>query len=183
MLTSPTKTKEKPSIVSKKVLKTHHKNGTESFLLTEKIKTLEHKQSQKNIDIDMEVNSLKMKMEAVQRVKEKISLSKERRMLLKSQGYTIRVSKGKKEDEIFLRRDHDSLQVDAGNWATLLANPPELSPQSESLEVQDVEESPEDSSSSSVSMPDYSFKISKEDCAFFRTLHANSLTNICLHIT
>jgi hypothetical protein len=147
MLT-PAKAKEKPSIASKKVLNTHRKNGTESFLLTEKIRTLEHKQSQKNIDIDMEMNSLKKRIENVQRVKQRIGLSTERRMLLKSQGFTIRVCKGGQEDEIVLRRE--SLEVEAGNWATLLTNPPDFTLPDESKEIQDVVESSETCTSSLV---------------------------------
>ncbi|XP_048578754.1 uncharacterized protein LOC125560682 [Nematostella vectensis] len=121
---SSLKPQEAPSVVSRKVLKVHRKNDIEVFLLNERMKTMDLRQSQRYLEIDLEKDSLNKTIDNIQAIKQNPGLSTERRKLLKSKGYTISVLAGDPEDEILLKKK--SLQIHAGNWATLLLRPPNV---------------------------------------------------------
>lgn len=99
------KSKEAPSVVSTRVLRTHRLNEVENFRLHGKIRTIDNEIQTNYSQLSDEIDGVKKNLVRIKKLKNNLSVSVERRKLLRERGVFVIPSPGIDDDEgVILRR-------------------------------------------------------------------------------
>ena len=96
---SPARPKNTPSCASHNVIKTRRVNDNETFRLQEKLKVIDNRKTQKNVEIDVEKDALRKHIEKIKEVKKDAGISVDRRRHLQSLGFCILVNQKPSEEK------------------------------------------------------------------------------------
>lgn len=98
------KTREQPSVVSTRILKTHRLNEVETFRLQGKIRTIDNEIHNNYCQISDEIDGVRKNLNRIKKLKNNLGISVERRKLLREKGVFVLPSPGFHDKGITLRR-------------------------------------------------------------------------------
>jgi hypothetical protein len=98
------KSREQPSVVSTRILKTHRLNEVETFRLQGKIRTIDNEIHNNYCQISDEIDGVRKNLNRIKKLKNNLSISVERRKLLREKGVFVIPSPGFGDEGITLRR-------------------------------------------------------------------------------
>ncbi|XP_032234760.2 uncharacterized protein LOC116616811 [Nematostella vectensis] len=97
------KSREPPSVVSTRVLRTHRLNEIETFRLQERIRSIVGEGKKNYSSISDEIDGVRENLNKIKKVKNNLGISVERRKLLREKGYRVLPIRGLGDEPIALR--------------------------------------------------------------------------------